>query len=67
MSETVEEKTESPVVEETVEEVKESPVVEETVEEVKESRQEQPTKTKTEDKWGIAHIFSSYNNYHSHY
>ena len=56
MSETpvVEEVSETPV----VEEVSETPVVEE----ITESKQQEPTKTKVEDKWGIAHIFSSYNN-----
>ena len=48
---------------ETVEEnatVEEAPVVEEKTE-VNEKPLE-PTKSKGEDKWGIAHIFSSYNN-----
>jgi len=65
MSETVEENTsveEAPVVEESAT-VEEAPVVEEsaTVEEAEEKPLE-PTKSKAEDKWGIAHIFSSYNN-----
>ena len=58
MSETVEEKTDE-VVETTVEE---APVVEEKTKKVAETKPEEPTKTKVEDKWGIAHIFSSYNN-----
>ena len=56
MSETVEEKAE--VVEASVEE---APVVEEKAE-VVETKPQESTKTKVEDKWGIAHIFSSYNN-----
>ena len=54
MSEVVEEKSEE-VVEVTEEVV-------EVTEEVVEVKPQQPTKTKVEDKWGIAHIFSSYNN-----
>jgi len=63
MSETVEESAtveEAPVVEESAT-VEEAPVVEEKIEEAKEEPLE-PTKSKAEDKWGIAHIFSSYNN-----
>ena len=54
MSETVEEKPETAV--EATEEVVEA------TEEVVEAKPQQPTKAKAVDKWGIAHIFSSYNN-----
>ena len=54
MSEAIEEKPEEVV--EATEEVVEA------TEEVVENKSHEPTKTKAEDKWGIAHIFSSYNN-----
>ena len=39
-----------------------SEAVEEKPETVVEAKPQEPTKTKAVDKWGIAHIFSSYNN-----
>ena len=54
MSEAVEEKPETVV--EATEEVVEA------TEEVVEAKPQEPTKAKAVDKWGIAHIFSSYNN-----
>ena len=61
MSETVEEKPET-VVEATEEVVEATEEVVEATEEVVEAKPQQPTKAKAVDKWGIAHIFSSYNN-----
>ena len=61
MSETVEEKPET-AVEATEEIVEATEEVVEATEEVVEAKPQQPTKTKAVDKWGIAHIFSSYNN-----
>ena len=54
MSEAVEENPETVV--EATEEVVEA------TEEVVEAKPQEPTKTKVVEKWGIAHIFSSYNN-----
>ena len=68
MSETVEEKPEAvveateEVVEATEEVVEATEEVVEATEEVVEAKPQEPTKTKAVDKWGIAHIFSSYNN-----
>ena len=61
MSETVEEKPET-AVEATEEVVEATEEVVEATEEVVEAKPQQPTKAKAVDKWGIAHIFSSYNN-----
>ena len=61
MSEAVEEKPEE-VVEATEEVVEATEEVVEATEEVVEAKPQEPTKAKVEDKWGIAHIFSSYNN-----
>ena len=61
MSEAVEEKPET-VVEATEEVVEATEEVVEATEEVVEAKPQEPTKTKMADKWGIAHIFSSYNN-----
>ena len=54
MSEAVEEKPKTVV--EATEEIVEA------TEEIVEAKLQQPTKIKVEEKWGIAHIFSSYNN-----
>ena len=61
MSETVEEKPET-AVEATEEVVEATEEVVEATEEVVEAKPQQSTKAKAVDKWGIAHIFSSYNN-----
>ena len=61
MSEAVEE-TPKVVVEATEEVVEATEEVVEATEEVVEAKPQEPTKTKIVDKWGIAHIFSSYNN-----
>ena len=61
MSEAVEEKTEE-IVETTEEIVETTEEIVETTEEIVEAKPQEPTKIKVQDKWGIAHIFSSYNN-----